>query len=123
MGQLATQCPHCRARIQLKNAEWAGKNVKCPACGEPFIVKPLALAPAAGPTQQQPVACPVSSAVSKPSQTTAAARSSAAGTPARSAARKSSALAKAPTGDIDFPVAEPLDEVEIVDADEIVDEP
>lgn len=112
MGPLATQCPHCRVKIQLKNPDWAGRNVQCPRCSAAFVVKPLAT----------PVPSAVASApTAKKSQ--AATKPAAGAKPAKPAARKSSAVAKAPAGDIDFPVAEPVDDVEILDADEVIAEP
>lgn len=33
-------CPHCDAKLKLKNPELAGKKIKCPKCAEPFVVTP-----------------------------------------------------------------------------------
>jgi predicted Zn finger-like uncharacterized protein len=35
----STQCPRCAARLAV-NAEWQGKQVRCPACGETFLARP-----------------------------------------------------------------------------------
>ena len=41
---LSTVCDHCGANLKLKNPDLEGKKIKCPKCGEAFVVV------AAGPT-------------------------------------------------------------------------
>ena len=43
---IVCQCPHCDAKLKLKNPELAGKKIKCPRCAEPFVVTPQEAAPA-----------------------------------------------------------------------------
>lgn len=38
---LATLCDHCGAKLKLKNPALAGKKIKCPKCGEAFVVVEL----------------------------------------------------------------------------------
>lgn len=35
---LSTVCEHCDARLKLKNPDLEGKKIKCPKCGEAFVV-------------------------------------------------------------------------------------
>jgi hypothetical protein len=87
-------------------------------------VRPLAApepAATASRKEKQPATATKPAAAS--ASTPAAATKSADRTkPAKPTTRKSSAVAKAPPGDIDFPVGKPVDEVEILDADEVTDE-
>jgi hypothetical protein len=36
---LSTCCPTCQAKLKLKSAAMAGKQVACPKCGEPFVIE------------------------------------------------------------------------------------
>lgn len=36
--QFSTVCEHCRTTLKLKNPDLVGKKVKCPKCGEAFVV-------------------------------------------------------------------------------------
>lgn len=35
---ISTVCEHCDARLKLKNPDLEGKKIKCPKCGEAFVV-------------------------------------------------------------------------------------
>ena len=39
MAEFISNCPHCKANIQLKN-EWIGLEVRCPVCSKAFTVTP-----------------------------------------------------------------------------------
>lgn len=112
MSQPATQCPHCKTRMQLQRPDLAGKKAKCPSCQEVFVIKLLAGAETekAVPASQ---ARPKSSATKPQPQKAPAAKAA-----AKPAAPKSAKAAVA-KDDMDFP----LEEVEILEAEEIVDEP
>ncbi|MFO1095143.1 MAG: hypothetical protein U0992_17825 [Planctomycetaceae bacterium] len=130
MGPLATQCPHCRVKIQLKNPDWAGKNVECPRCSEAFVVQPLP-APATPPVATAPAAtkppAAKNAATAAPNSKPASAKKAATAAPSsNSAVRNQSAASKAPAGDIDFPIARAAaddDDDDIVEADEFMEEP
>ena len=42
MASFAAACPHCQARLKLRDESYYGKKIRCPKCGEAFLVKPLA---------------------------------------------------------------------------------
>lgn len=69
---LSSQCPHCGAKLRLKDPGLAGKKVQCPGCKEPFTVKPLndgaasGSAPAAVKKPQPTASKPGSRSASKP---------------------------------------------------------
>ena len=53
---ISAVCEHCDARLKLKNPDVEGKKIKCPKCGEAFVVK-VAGAPAAAvkkPVRKKP---------------------------------------------------------------------
>lgn len=41
MPRLFARCTHCRQKLALKTPDLAGKKVRCPGCGEPFVVRVL----------------------------------------------------------------------------------
>jgi hypothetical protein len=43
---VSAQCPHCLAKLKLKNPDLVGKKVRCPSCQEPFRVEAPADNPA-----------------------------------------------------------------------------
>lgn len=42
MAAISTRCTHCGQGLTLKKPELLGKQVRCPACKKPFVVKPVA---------------------------------------------------------------------------------
>lgn len=42
---ISAQCPHCFAKLKLKNPDLVGKKVRCPSCEEPFRVEAPADSP------------------------------------------------------------------------------
>ena len=36
-----TRCPECRATFDIPSRDKVGKKIKCPKCGDPFVVRPL----------------------------------------------------------------------------------
>jgi hypothetical protein len=48
MAAQFSQCPHCQAKMGIKNPDFIGKKVRCPACKEPFTVKLMQAAATAG---------------------------------------------------------------------------
>lgn len=36
------QCPHCEARVPIKDEKLIGEEIKCPKCKQPFVVEDLA---------------------------------------------------------------------------------
>ena len=53
---VSAQCPHCFAKLKLKNPELVGRKVRCPSCEEPFRVEALADSP--GPANRSQSAPP-----------------------------------------------------------------
>lgn len=49
---ISAQCPHCFAKLKLKNPDLVGKKVRCPSCEEPFRVEAPADSPAAAPAKR-----------------------------------------------------------------------
>ena len=43
---MRTRCPHCKAIFEVQD-KYVSKNVKCPKCGEPFVIVPLTESPPA----------------------------------------------------------------------------
>ena len=101
MAGLTTQCDHCAVKIKLKNPDYEGKAVECPACGEAFVVRRLAAstgAAAAGRVQKPKSAKPK---------------------------RKKPAAAAAKNEDIDFPIHDDNvadEDDEILEAEEVLDD-
>lgn len=51
---LSTVCSHCDAKLKLKNPDLEGKKIKCPKCGEAFVVVAAAsAAPAKKPVKKK----------------------------------------------------------------------
>lgn len=52
---LSTVCDHCDAKLKLKNPDLEGKKIKCPKCGEAFVVVAAAAAsPVKKPVKKKP---------------------------------------------------------------------
>jgi predicted Zn finger-like uncharacterized protein len=50
---LSTVCDHCGAKLKLKNLDLEGKKIKCPKCGEAFVVAAAAPAPIKKPVKKK----------------------------------------------------------------------
>ena len=40
-GPITTQCPKCKVKLKIKNANAMGKRIPCPKCKQQFVVRPL----------------------------------------------------------------------------------
>jgi hypothetical protein len=54
MAAISTRCAHCGQGLTLKKLELVGKQVSCPACKKPFVVKPVASRKKSKPRPSKP---------------------------------------------------------------------
>lgn len=106
MAQFSAQCPHCRVKVKLQKPELIGKTAKCPACKEAFVITPLT-------EDTKP-----SATISAKEKTVVAPTTKAVASTPRKAAKPVAAAKTKARSNVDFPI----EEDEILEAEEIVDD-